>query len=158
MVLEISFSLHRGFVAETFNQQSRDPDVVIIHFCWTPCSLNHRRRSPSGVVERKINLKAASGKVEALESGLCFQNYWHILSSHLRHAVKSRHLGIPRAGSWMSFQSCNSRQRNLSFAQALHWCSNPVWDLSCWFLFQELTANCLSEALEQSGGKAKKLK
>lgn len=56
----------------------------------------------------------------------------------------------------MGFQSCNSR--NLNFAQALHLCSNLVLDLSCLFLLQDLRANFLSEALNQSGEKAKKLK
>lgn len=157
MVLELSFSLPRGFVDKAFNQQSRAPDVPITHLCWAPWSLNPRQSSPVLLgLERTINLLTPLGKAAALGLGPCFHKAWHILSSHLRHAVKSKHLGIPRAGSWMSFQSCNSRHWNLNFS--LHWSSNPVWDLPCWFLLLDLTASCSSEALEQSGGKAKKLK
>lgn len=136
---------------------ARASGVLITHLYWAPWSLHNRQSKPVLLGRRDEKWPLATpGKVADLDPGPCLQKYWQVLYNHSRYAAKPKHSGVLR-NSWLSFQNCNFRHRSLNFAQALQWCLNPLLDLSCSFLLQDLRDNCLSEALKQIGGRAKKL-
>lgn len=136
---------------------ARASGVLITHLYWAPWSLHNRQSKPVLLGRRDEKWPLATpGKVADLDPGPCLQKYWQVLYNHSRYAAKPKHSGVLR-NSWLSFQNCNFRHRSLNFAQALQWCLNPLLDLSCSFLLQDLRDNCLSEALKQIGGREKKL-